>query len=141
MGRGAVQATIDDQRPAADRLDLPPQSKSPTYPGARFVARDEDERARYSVYALDRRAAEAGTIRLHSSAFLNGMGKVALRRDGRPQRLARRRDHADAAGPGGSEIGTAGSGGRNLGDAWRLWNLAPMIPAHPPVQPHLPGSP
>jgi predicted extracellular nuclease len=42
-------------------------------------------------------------------------------------------DGVDAAttqillGPGGSEIGTAAQWTPDQGDAWRLWNLAPLI--------------
>ena len=32
-------------------------------------------------------------------------------------------------GPPGSEIGTAGFARPDRGDSWRLWNLAPLIPA------------
>ena len=44
------------------------------------------------------------------------------------------KDGVDAAttqtllGPGGSEIGTGAERRPDQGDAWRLWNLAPLIP-------------
>ena len=40
------------------------KSKLLTFPGGRFNPHDETERARYATYALDRRAAEAATLRV-----------------------------------------------------------------------------
>jgi endonuclease/exonuclease/phosphatase family metal-dependent hydrolase len=100
-----------------------------TYPGGRFDPRDEDERARYAVYALHRRAAEAATVRGYATQLLDGQGQ---------QRalvvLGDLNDETHAAtttllhGPPGSEINTPGYGRADQGDGARLWNLASLIP-------------
>ena len=43
------------------------KSKLLSYPGGRFAPLDEDERARVGGYALNRRTAEAVTLRAHST--------------------------------------------------------------------------
>jgi endonuclease/exonuclease/phosphatase family metal-dependent hydrolase len=96
----------------------------------RFAPRNEGERARYGGYALFRRAAEAVTVRGLADALLDGEGRtrsVAV--------LGDLNDEPQAAttqillGPPGSEIGTPGADVPDKGDASRLWNLAPLIPA------------
>ncbi|MCF1598528.1 endonuclease/exonuclease/phosphatase family protein [Streptomyces muensis] len=105
------------------------KSKLLSYPGNRFFPRDEGERARYGAYALYRRAAEATTLRALADVLLAGDGRerdVAV--------LGDLNDEVQAAttqillGPPGSEIGTAGFGKPDKGDAHRLWNVAPLIP-------------
>lgn len=104
------------------------KSKLLSYPGGRYSPRDEDERARFTVYALNRRAAEAGAVRMRANQVLAGRGTeraVIL--------LGDLNDTVDAAttqallGPGGSEIGTAGEKRPDRGDGSRLWDLAPLI--------------
>jgi endonuclease/exonuclease/phosphatase family metal-dependent hydrolase len=101
------------------------KSKLLSFPGGRFNPHDEGERARYAAYALYRRAGEAVTVRAHADALLPG-GVVVL---------GDLNDDAQAAttqlllGPPGSEIGTPGFDAPDKGDARRLWNLAPLIPA------------
>lgn len=126
MGRGAVHITIDGVHIVTAHL----KSKLITYPGGRFTPRNEGERARYSAYALYRRAAEAVTMRDAANTILNGHGqRIAL------VVLGDLNDTPDAAttqlmlGPGGSELGTPGATRPDEGDAWRLWNLAPLLPA------------
>ena len=105
------------------------KSKLLTFPGGRFNPRDEDERARYAVYALHRRAAEAAGIRSYVTGLLDGQGQQ------RPVVVAGDlNDEAQAAttqillGPPGSEIGTPGYDQPDAGDGARLWNLAALIP-------------
>lgn len=97
--------------------------------GGRFSPTDEDEWARFAVYALHRRAAEAAAIRAYVTDLLAGEGQqraVVVAGD--------LNDEPDAAttqllqGPPGSEIGTAGFDHPNGGDGQRLWNLAALIP-------------
>ncbi|QOV39055.1 endonuclease/exonuclease/phosphatase family protein [Streptomyces ferrugineus] len=106
------------------------KSKLLSYPGDRFQPRDEGERARYGAYALYRRAAEATTLRALADVLLAGDGRerdVAV--------LGDLNDEVRAAttqillGPPGSEIGTPGFKAQDKGDAGRLWNVAPLIPA------------
>ncbi|MFI6010546.1 endonuclease/exonuclease/phosphatase family protein [Streptomyces sp. NPDC051243] len=106
------------------------KSKLLTYPNGRFFPRDEGERARYGAYALYRRAAEATALRALADVLLAG--------DGRERAVAvvgDLNDEVQAAttqillGPPGSEIGTPGFEADDKGDAGRLWNVAPLIPA------------
>ena len=106
------------------------KSKLLTYPNGRFQPRDEDERARFAAYALYKRAAEATTLRAHLTQLLAGAGQttpVILFGD--------LNDDPQAAttqillGPPGSEIGTPGETIPDQGDATRLFNLAPKLPA------------
>ncbi|MGW2568494.1 endonuclease/exonuclease/phosphatase family protein [Streptomyces sp. NPDC001537] len=106
------------------------KSKLLSYPGNRFFPHDEGERARYGAYALYRRAAEATTLRALADTLLAGDG---------PERdvavLGDLNDEVQAAttqillGPPGSEIGTPGYDHPDQGDAQRLWDVAPLIPA------------
>ncbi|GHH02903.1 endonuclease/exonuclease/phosphatase family protein [Streptomyces lanatus] len=127
-GRGflAVETGTEPLRVAVAHL----KSKLLSYPGNRFNPRDEGERARYGAYALYRRAAEATALRALADVLLAGDGRerdVAVVGD--------LNDEVQAAttqillGPPGSEIGTPGFEVRDKGDAHRLWNVAPLIPA------------
>ncbi|MFE6411285.1 endonuclease/exonuclease/phosphatase family protein [Streptomyces sp. NPDC057837] len=127
-GRGVLAVEVGDEplRVAVCHL----KSKLLTYPGGRFHPRDEGERARYGAYALYRRAAEATALRTLADELLDGDGQgrdVAI--------LGDVNDEAQAAttqillGPPGSEIGTPGYDRPDRGDASRLWDVAPLIPA------------
>ncbi|MFK4104830.1 endonuclease/exonuclease/phosphatase family protein [Streptomyces sp. NPDC019531] len=129
-GRGflAVEAETDlgPVRVAVAHL----KSKLLSYPGGRFQPRDEGERARYGAYALNRRTAEATALRALADELLDG--------DGRERDvlvLGDLNDEVQAAttqillGPPGSEIGTSGYKMPDKGDAGRLWDTAPLIPA------------
>ncbi len=129
MGRPALRARFRRDGRSIDIVSAHLKSKLLTYPGGRFTPRDEGERARYAVYALNRRAAEAASVRAGADALLAGQGQdrsVVVAGD--------LNDEPEAAttqillGPGGSEIGTAGFERADKGDAHRLWNLAPLIP-------------
>jgi endonuclease/exonuclease/phosphatase family metal-dependent hydrolase len=130
MGRGAVVITVQSDAGSDVRLVTTHlKSKLLTFPMNRFQPHDEDERARFATYALDRRAAEAATLRVWVTAALAGAGDV------RPLILTGDlNDTVQAAttqlllGPPGSEIGTAGFGKPDKGDPERLWNLAPLMP-------------
>ncbi len=131
MGRGALGVTVTAPVSGTEvrLVTCHLKSKLLTFPGGRFSPRDEDERARFGVYALNRRAAEAGAVRLHANDVLDGQG-----RDRALVVMGDLNDTVDAAttqlllGPGGSEIGTRGMLRPDRGDGDRLWNLAPMIP-------------
>ena len=129
MGRGALQATVTFNGRDVRVISCHLKSKLLTFPGGRFQATDDDERARHASYALFRRSSEATTLRCHMTAQLAGQGKTeALVLAGDMN------DEVDAAttqilnGPPGSEIGTAGFARPDKGDASRTWNLAPAIP-------------
>jgi endonuclease/exonuclease/phosphatase family metal-dependent hydrolase len=127
-GRGVLAVEVGDEplRVAVCHL----KSKLLSYPGGRFHPRDEGERARYGAYALYRRAAEATALRALADELLDGDGRgrdVAV--------LGDLNDGVQAAttqillGPPGSEIGTPGHDRPDRGDAARLWDVAPLIPA------------
>jgi endonuclease/exonuclease/phosphatase family metal-dependent hydrolase len=128
MGRGALQVRVlvGDER--LDVVCCHLKSKLISYPGGRFQPKDEGERGRYSVYALGRRAAEAYAVRRLADLLVAGEGQrraVVV--------LGDFNDGTEAAttqvlqGPAGSEFGTGGEQMPDAGDAWRLWNLAPLI--------------
>ena len=131
MGRGALAVTINADAGIPVRLiTCHLKSKLLTYPGGRFNPRDEDERARYATYALDRRAGEAATVR-------SGLTR-ALAADGQHRAVIVTGDLNDTVqaattqllqGPPGSEIGTRGFDQADHGDVARMWNLAPLLPA------------
>ncbi|WP_105973921.1 endonuclease/exonuclease/phosphatase family protein [Streptomyces geranii] len=129
-GRGFLAVAADTEggplRAAVAHL----KSKLLSYPNGRFHPRDEGERARYGAYALYRRTAEATALRALADDLLADEGRtrdVAV--------LGDLNDEVRAAttqillGPPGSEIGTPGYEHDDKGDATRLWDVAPLIPA------------
>ncbi|MCF3125734.1 endonuclease/exonuclease/phosphatase family protein [Streptomyces arenae] len=129
-GRGVLAVTVSTRAFFFDAVVCHLKSKLLSYPGGRFQPRDEGERARYGAYALYRRAAEATVVRALADRLLRGDGRehdVAV--------LGDLNDEVGAAttqillGPPGSEIGTPGFDHPDKGDAARLWDVAPMIPA------------
>ncbi|POX61827.1 endonuclease [Streptomyces sp. Ru62] len=106
------------------------KSKLLSYPGNRFLPHDEGERARYGAYALYRRTAEATALRALADELLAGEGRardVAVLGDLNDEVLAATTQLL--LGPPGSEIGTPGYDHPDQGDAVRLWDVAPLIPA------------
>ncbi len=81
------------------------------------------------AYALCRRSAESTTVRAAATDLLTSHPQRAI------VALGDLNDEVEAAttqivnGPPGSEIGTTGFDRPDKGDAQRLWNLAPRIPA------------
>jgi endonuclease/exonuclease/phosphatase family metal-dependent hydrolase len=128
LGRPALRVRVPGET-GIDVISVHLKSKLLTFPGGRFNPRDEDERARYAVYALHRRAAEAAGVRSYATGLLDDHGRQ------RPVVVAGDlNDEAQAAttqillGPPGSEIGTAGYDQPDDGDGARLWNLAALVP-------------
>jgi endonuclease/exonuclease/phosphatase family metal-dependent hydrolase len=125
LGRGALAVTFTTPAGTTVRaLTAHLKSKLLTFPGHRFDTNDETERARYGVYALDRRAAEAAAVRDWATAALAGDSA------GRPLLVCGDlNDTMDAAttqlvfGPPGSQIGTGGFNRDDGGDAQRLWDI------------------
>jgi Endonuclease/Exonuclease/phosphatase family len=128
--RGVLRVRVTSDGRPLDLVTCHLKSKLLTFPGERFTPRDEGERARFGAYALYQRAAETATVRGLADRVLDGRG------GDRPVIvLGDLNDEPPAAttqillGPPGSEIGTAGFDRPDRGDPWRLWNLAPLIPA------------
>jgi endonuclease/exonuclease/phosphatase family metal-dependent hydrolase len=125
LGRGALAVTCETAGGHRVRaLTAHLKSKLLSFPDGRFSTRDEDERARYAAYALDRRAAEAAAVR--------GWATTALAGDWADQAVlvcGDLNDTLDAAttqllfGPPGSQLGTGGFPHPDQGDAQRLWDL------------------
>jgi endonuclease/exonuclease/phosphatase family metal-dependent hydrolase len=125
MGRGALRMAVQTTAGQLDVVTCHLKSKLITYPGGRFQPVDEGQQARYTAYALYRRAAEATAVRAFADRLIDGQGS---------QRslivLGDMNDEPKAAttqilqGPSGSELGTAGALRSDKGDAWRLFNLA-----------------
>lgn len=130
MGRGGLHLRITVDGLDWDLVTVHLKSKLLSFPGGRFQPRDEGERARFAGYALYRRAAEAVTVRDQANSLLDGHGRE------RPLIvLGDLNDTPLAAttqllyGPPGSQYDTGGFDHPDKGDAWRLWSLAPKIPA------------
>jgi endonuclease/exonuclease/phosphatase family metal-dependent hydrolase len=129
MRRPALQARVDAGGYPVDVITCHLKSKLLSFPGGRFTTSDEDERARFGVYALNQRAAEAATVRTAATRLLadDGQNRAVIV-------LGDMNDGPVAAttqillGPPGSEIGTAGFAPPDNGDGQRLWNVAPLIP-------------
>lgn len=125
LGRGALAVTATTPGGTPVRaLTAHLKSKLLSFPGGRFDTRDERERARYAVYALHRRAAEAAAVRYWATASLED--EFA---DGAVLVCGDLNDTLDAAttqlvyGPPGSQIGTPGFDAADRGDAQRLFAL------------------
>ncbi len=114
------------------------KSKLLSFPGhdpqhPRFDTRDEGERARFGLYALDQRAAEAATVRAWATDQLQGHGQqrhvlVCGDLNDTPQAATTQL----LLGPPGSQLGTGGFNQPDAGDGNRLWNLEPKMPAGDP---------
>jgi endonuclease/exonuclease/phosphatase family metal-dependent hydrolase len=119
--------------------------------GQTFAPNDEGERLRYAGYALYRRNVEAMALRARINQILDGPDPLFDNQPGRGRSEAvvfcgDLNDETLAAttqiinGPGGSELididleGSGSWGGSGFmrgdqGDGYRMWNLAPRIPA------------
>jgi endonuclease/exonuclease/phosphatase family metal-dependent hydrolase len=124
LGRGALAVTYTTSGGTEVRvLTCHLKSKLLSFPGGRFDTSDETERARYAVYALDRRAAEAAAVRDWATTAFAGDWAA------RPVVVCGDlNDTPEAAttqllfGPPGSQIGTGGYSQPDQGDPQRLWD-------------------
>jgi endonuclease/exonuclease/phosphatase family metal-dependent hydrolase len=129
MRRPALRARITADGRTVDLVTCHLKSKLLSFPGGRFTTSDEDERARFGVYALNQRGAEAATVRTAATRLLadDGQHRAVVV-------LGDLNDGPAAAttqillGPPGSEIGTGGFEPPDQGDGQRLWNTAPLVP-------------
>jgi endonuclease/exonuclease/phosphatase family metal-dependent hydrolase len=127
LGRPALRGRMRLEGRDIDVVSVHLKSKLLTFPDGRFSPRDEDERARYGVYALHRRAAEAAGVRSYVTALLaddpDSAVVVAGDLNDEPQAATTQILH----GPPGSEVGTGGFDQPDAGDPQRLWNTAGFI--------------
>ncbi|SFU09823.1 Metal-dependent hydrolase, endonuclease/exonuclease/phosphatase family [Geodermatophilus amargosae] len=123
LGRGGLAVTCTTETGVEVRaVTAHLKSKLLSFLGGRFDTTDEGERARYGVYALNRRAAEAAALREWATGALAGeeAGRRVLV-------CGDLNDTLDAAttqllfGPPGSQFGTGGYGRSDRGDRRRLW--------------------
>jgi endonuclease/exonuclease/phosphatase family metal-dependent hydrolase len=108
MGRPALRVRVEAEGATLDVISCHLKSKLLSFPRG-FSPRDENQRARYAVYALHRRAAEAAAVRAYATALLENNGQqhaviVAGDLNDEPQAATTQLLH----GPPGSEIGTPG---------------------------------
>jgi hypothetical protein len=68
MGRPALHAQVHVGDRTVDVITTHLKSKLLTFPGGKFSTRDEALRARFGAFALNRRAAEAVTVRAAATA-------------------------------------------------------------------------
>lgn len=127
MGRGALRARIDVDGTTVDLITAHLKSKLLSFPNGRFSPRDEGERARYAGYALALRTAEAITLRDRATSLLGQGRAVVVLGDLNDKPLAATTQIL--LGPPGSEFNTGGFSQPDKGDAQRLWNIAPKLPA------------
>ncbi len=127
LGRPGLRARVRIGGRTIEVISVHLKSKLLTFPDGRFTPHDEDERTRYAVYALHRRAAEAAGIRSRVTGLLTQDPGAAVVVAGdlndEPQAATTQILH----GPPGSEVGTAGFDQPDAGDAQRLWNTAAFI--------------
>lgn len=128
LGRPALRARVRRDRWTIDVISAHLKSKLLTFPEGRFSPRDEDERSRYAVYALHRRAAEAAGIRVYVTGLLTQDPAAAVVVAGDLNDEPQAATTQILQGPPGSEVGTGGFDRPDLGDAQRLWNIAGLIP-------------
>jgi endonuclease/exonuclease/phosphatase family metal-dependent hydrolase len=146
MVRTAVQATVDVDGIPVTIVSAHFKSKLITYDrrrglvgGHRFAPNDEGERLRYAGFAIFRRGGEAMTVRSRLNELLASADDptVGHGRDRAVVVCGDLNDEPAAAttqivgGPSGSDVDlSAGSGFRrpDAGDAFRLFNLAPLLP-------------
>ncbi|CAA9466060.1 MAG: Exodeoxyribonuclease III [uncultured Rubrobacteraceae bacterium] len=130
MGRGALRVRVRKESFTVDLLTAHLKSKLLSFPrpwGMSFAPRDEDERAQAAGVALHRRAAEAVTVRMRANELLE-WGEIPLVLLGDLNDVPEAQTSLLLNGPPGSQIGSAGFGRPDEGDAFRLFNLAPLIP-------------
>jgi endonuclease/exonuclease/phosphatase family metal-dependent hydrolase len=129
MGRGVLVVELSVGGTSVRFASVHLKSKLISYPGGRFSPRDEEERARFTAYALLRRAAEATAVRYLANDVLDGHGQdrpFVVMGDVNDGPLAATTQLVQ--GPDGSQYGTGGYDAPDKGDAWRMWNIAPLLP-------------
>ena len=128
MGRGALRVRVTKDGLTVDLITAHLKSKLLTFPGGRFAPRDEGERAQVAGIALMRRMAEAVTLRIWVNGLLGGDDRTPLLLLGDLNDVPEAQTSLILNGPPGSEICTPGFNIPDVGDAARLFNLAPTIP-------------
>lgn len=130
LGRGALHFTVQAAEPV-HVIVTHLKSKLLSYrrPGGQvsFVPRDDEERAQAAGIALQRRSAEAVTLRLAADRVLLAGANPRVVLLGDLNDVPEAQTTLLLTGPAGSEIGTRGFDRDDLGDRTRLFNLAALI--------------
>ena len=130
MGRGALRIRITKNGLTVDLITAHLKSKLLTFPrpgGSSFTPRDEEERAQVAGIALMRRTAEAVTLRIRANSLLESENRKQLIILGDFNDVPEAQTSLTLNGPTGSETGTRGFNMPDQGDAYRLFNLVPLI--------------
>jgi endonuclease/exonuclease/phosphatase family metal-dependent hydrolase len=130
MGRGALRIRITKNGLTVDLITAHLKSKLLTFPrpgGSSFTPRDEEERPQVAGIALMRRTAEAVTLRIRANALLGIENRIPLIMLGDFNDVPEAQTSLILNGPTGNDIGTRGFDMPDQGDAFRLFNLAPLI--------------
>jgi endonuclease/exonuclease/phosphatase family metal-dependent hydrolase len=128
MVRGALRVRVTKDGVTVDLITAHLKSKLLTFPGGRFVPRDEEERAQVAGIALERRTAEAVTLRIRVNVLLGDDDRTPLLLLGDLNDVPEAQTSLVLTGPPGSELLTRGFNMPDKGDPARLFNLAPVIP-------------
>jgi endonuclease/exonuclease/phosphatase family metal-dependent hydrolase len=129
MSRGALRVRVVKEGLEVDLVACHLKSKLLSFPrpwGTSFVPRDEGERAQVAGIALEKRTAEAVTLRIWANELLDD-GTIRLLLLGDLNDVPDAQTSLILNGPPGSQIGTQGFDRPDAGDAERLFNLAPLI--------------
>jgi endonuclease/exonuclease/phosphatase family metal-dependent hydrolase len=128
MGRGALRIRVAKEGLTVDLITAHLKSKLLTFPGGRFFPENEAERAQVAGLALERRTAEAVTLRMRANELLEGNARTPLLVLGDFNDVPEAQTSLILNGPPGNEVGTQAFHTRDEGDDARLFNLAPRIP-------------
>jgi endonuclease/exonuclease/phosphatase family metal-dependent hydrolase len=128
MGRGALRIRVVKEDLTVDLITAHLKSKLLTFPGGRFFPDDEEERAQVAGLALERRTAEAVTLRIRANDLLEGNARTPLLVLGDFNDVPEAQTSLILNGPPGNEVGTEAFHTPDEGDDARLFNLAPRIP-------------
>jgi endonuclease/exonuclease/phosphatase family metal-dependent hydrolase len=132
MSRGALRICLTVDGLKLDVITTHLKSKLLTFPrsgGTSFSPRDETERTQVAGIALHKRTAEAVTLRQHANLLLESAERIPLILLGDMNDVPHAQTSLILCGPPGSEIGTRGFDMSDQGDATRLFNVAPLLPA------------
>ena len=131
MGRGALRVLVKRGDFSVDVINIHLKSKLLTFlrpdGKARFQPKDEAERVQVAGIAVQRRTAEAVTVRSRINQLLEGNNRRPLILLGDLNDVPEAQTSLILNGPPGSEIGTRGFDRPDRGDDTRLFNLASLI--------------
>jgi hypothetical protein len=134
LGRPALKITIKDGSAEVDIINAHLKSKLLTFPGGRFSTKEESLRANVAYFALQRRSAEATTLREHISDLLKASRHVIALgdfNDGPQAATTEILYGPPGSQPRGPEDATNASGAfqrEDTSDAARVFNVAMLLP-------------